>query len=325
MMQVALRASCFVFAMAVLTPVPSLAQSSNDLQVLLERLQRLERDVRTLNVQVARGVSAESAQNAIGSATDEGANLPAMARIEVRMGALEEDVRSATGRMEELSFRMRELATQMETYTNDTTFRLEALENGAAQQPSSGLTQQIASQPSLQPAPQSTGAGVQPVAPAGGSEQSILGTVTPEEVAAVQAQSTQPAMQTAGLTPEDQYKQAFGVLRQARYDDAQVALQGFLAQNDGHRLEGNARYWLGETYYVRGLYLEAAETFLAGYQTDPKGAKAPDALLKLGMSLGGLEQKTEACSTFAKLAREYPKPGPGIAGALARESQRYGC
>jgi tol-pal system protein YbgF len=333
---------------AVFVVQPAFAQSSTDLQTLLQRLERLERDVRTLNVQVARGVSAETATEAIGAAADDGANLPAMARLEVRITALEEDLRQATGSMETLSFRIRELAQTLETFTNDAAFRLDALEKAQAAQSGQGA-QSAQSAPAAQtdaaaagqPQPAQPAQAAESLAPTRGASEQTLGTVTPQEVEAVQtqdataapaAQQTQTpqpaaatAAQTASLTPEDQYKQAFGLLRQARYDEAETALQGFLTQNGDHRLAGNARYWLGETYYVRGQYLEAAETFLTGYQSDPNGPKAPDTLLKLGMALAGLDQKTEACQTFEKLEREFPKPAPGIAGTLTREKQRNGC
>src|SRR3546814_19535879 len=50
-------------------------------------------------------------------------------------------------------------------------------------------------------------------------------------------------------------------------------------------------YWLGETYYVRQRYQDAAVAFLEGYQKYPKSPKAADNLLKLGMALGPVGQK----------------------------------
>ena len=65
-------------------------------------------------------------------------------------------------------------------------------------------------------------------------------------------------------------------------------------------LAGNAQYWMGETYYVRGRYQDAAVTFAEGYQKYPTNSKAPDNLLKLGMSLGQLGKKADACVAFAQ-------------------------
>jgi tol-pal system protein YbgF len=126
-------------------------------------------------------------------------------------------------------------------------------------------------------------------------------------------------------TPEDRYRFAFGLLRQARYDDAEVALRAFLKAHEGDPLAGNARYWLGETYYVRGDYQQAAVVFYEGYNTAPKGAKAADTLLKLGMSLASIDKKNEACATFDKLAKEFSDTAANIAKLVTRERQRSGC
>ena len=38
-------------------------------------------------------------------------------------------------------------------------------------------------------------------------------------------------------------------------------------------MAGNAQYWLGETYYARGKYMEAASTFAEGYKRIRKARK----------------------------------------------------
>jgi tol-pal system protein YbgF len=88
---------------------------------------------------------------------------------------------------------------------------------------------------------------------------------------------------------------------------------------------GNARYWLGETYYVRNAYMDAAQTFFQAYKTAPDGTKAPDSLLKLGMSMASLDKPEEACATFGKLRKEYTDLKPSIEKALNRETKRLKC
>jgi len=126
-------------------------------------------------------------------------------------------------------------------------------------------------------------------------------------------------------TPKDQYKYAFGLLRQANYAKAEAALQEFVKLHPKDVLVSNARYWLGETYYVRAAYVQAAEVFLESYSTDPKGNKAPDSLLKLGMSLAGLDKKREACAAFDKLIKDYPKVSSGVKNTVRREKQKNSC
>ena len=53
--------------------------------------------------------------------------------------------------------------------------------------------------------------------------------------------------------------------------------------------------------------------------------KAPDNLLKLGMSLFGLGDAEKACLSYAELAQEFPNAPTHIEQALDRESTRAGC
>jgi tol-pal system protein YbgF len=138
-----------------------------------------------------------------------------------------------------------------------------------------------------------------------------------------------PAASQAGALPagsaKDQYTYAFNLLRQTNYDQAEIALKEFIKVHGDNPLAGNARYWLGETFYVRADYQQAAQVFFEGFQADPKGAKAPDMLLKLGMSLNQLGKKKEACATYGKVAADFGKSAARINNALARERERAGC
>ena len=71
---------------------------------------------------------------------------------------------------------------------------------------------------------------------------------------------------------------------------------------------------------MRGQYKNAADAFLKGYKKYKSGDKAPDTLLKLGMSLAELGQKDAACSTFERAQHQiperagaHPRPGEGRA------------
>ena len=47
-------------------------------------------------------------------------------------------------------------------------------------------------------------------------------------------------------------------------------MQEFVKLHPKEALASNARYWLGETFYVRAAYVQAAEVFLEGFQADRK-------------------------------------------------------
>ncbi len=114
-------------------------------------------------------------------------------------------------------------------------------------------------------------------------------------------------------------------MRQADYPGAEEALRSFVQRYPNDPLAGNAEYWLGETYYVRKDYNNAAATFAEGYRKYPQSGKAADNLLKLGMSLGNVGQKKEACLTFSQLAHDFPKASGNITERANQEKQRLGC
>ena len=78
-------------------------------------------------------------------------------------------------------------------------------------------------------------------------------------------------------------------------------------------------------HYARGDYKGAADAYLKGYKTYQKSDKAPDTLLKLGMSLAALGQKQKACSTFGELDAKYPKAPEAVRAQARSERARAGC
>jgi len=148
-----------------------------------------------------------------------------------------------------------------------------------------------------------------------------------ERESAVTGGTVHPAF--SGALPagsaSDQYNFAFGLLKQADYPAAEAALRSFVRQHPDDGLAGSAQYWLGETYFARGNYSEAAVAFAEGYKRYPKGAKAPDDLLKLGMSLARANQKQNACTAFTKLDHDFPNPGSAIKERARDEKKKLGC
>jgi len=134
-----------------------------------------------------------------------------------------------------------------------------------------------------------------------------------------------PAVSEPVGDPKQAYETAYGYLLQRDYGSAETAFTGFLQKFPNDSLSGNAQYWLGETYFVRGQYKAAAGAFLKGYQTYGQGGKAADSLLKLAMSLDRLGQKDAACSSFAELSAKFPTAPQNVKNRAQSERQRVGC
>ncbi|MBO5997069.1 MAG: tol-pal system protein YbgF [Alphaproteobacteria bacterium] len=121
------------------------------------------------------------------------------------------------------------------------------------------------------------------------------------------------------------YNEAFDLLKQLKYEEAEESLQSFLKNYPDDELAGNAQYWLGETYYVRGLYEPAAVAFATGFKNYKQNSKAADNLLKLGLSMQQLGKKQEACTAFKNLKKEFPKASDTLLSRAAKESDKLGC
>jgi tol-pal system protein YbgF len=170
-------------------------------------------------------------------------------------------------------------------------------------------------------------AGAAPGGP-GGFGAVTVAPETPKEDLFPSAQAAAPPRMPAAepeVPPQQLYERAYGLLLQKDFGTAESSFEDFLKRHPAHPLAGNAQYWLGETFYVRGQYRPAAAAFLKGYQEYAKGQKAPDSLLKLAISLQRLGQKDAACSSHSEFATKYPTP-PGHLKTLAQnERQRSGC
>ncbi len=121
------------------------------------------------------------------------------------------------------------------------------------------------------------------------------------------------------------YEQAYGDYLQRDYPAAETGFAKVVKDYPKDPLAGSAQYWVGETYYVRKQYKKAADSFLAAYRKYTSSDKAPDSLLKLGMSLAALGQKDAACSTFAELDDKFPDAHDHLRNQAKGEASKAGC
>jgi tol-pal system protein YbgF len=148
--------------------------------------------------------------------------------------------------------------------------------------------------------------------------------------APIPGQATQPTPSIPQATASDAsskqlYETAYGLLLQQDYAAAEAAFDEFLRRYPGDPLAGNAQYWLGETFYVRGNFKSAAGAFLRGYQSYGRSSKAPDSLLKLAMSLDRLGQRDAACSSYGELSVKFPNAPGAVKNRADNERRRLGC
>lgn len=256
-----------------------------DLRAVNNRLDRIERAVNDMQQNYGGGGAAPIGSSGVSSAVS--------SDMQSRITEIEDQMRRLTGRIEELGHRIDQTSQDLQTYKEANELRFQG-------QPSAAGTQ---------------GA---PAALAPGQSAP----------AASDAGAAKPAAPTVTLpngTPQVQYDFAIDLLKRGQFPQARDAFMQFLQQHPKDALAGNAQYWLGETYYVQGQYKDAADSFLKGYTTYSKSSKAPDSLLKLGMTLSALKQKDAACATFGQLKEQFPQASPAVVARNKQERQKTGC
>ncbi|KJE35534.1 hypothetical protein UF64_10840 [Thalassospira sp. HJ] len=321
-----------VFGMTSLGSQTVHAQDAN----MSRQVEQLRKDLDLLQRYVYREGTGNAAEAA--ASTGDGASTPAAARQQVQISALERTTTQLTGQLEEFDFRIRKMEDRLERLVADIDFRLSQLEGGAVSTNGAGN----GAAPAAGAAAQGNAAAPTPTAGQGGAgtgEQlnnrgtQLFGVIESEgqppqiptgAAASNNAAPTQSAAATTG-SPEEQYREAFGLLRRQDFDAAEQALGNFVSNHPNDPLAGNAQYWLGETYYVRGQYENAAIAFTEGFQTYPDSTKAPDNLLKLGMSLGNLGKNEDACTAFGHLLDNFPNASNVVLDRARQERQNRGC
>ncbi len=129
----------------------------------------------------------------------------------------------------------------------------------------------------------------------------------------------------APATPRDEFNTAMASLRASRFEDAETSLRAFLDKHPKDRLAADATFYLGESYYRRQRAREAAEQYLKVSTDFEKSSHAPEALLKLGLSLEKLGAREQACAAYGEIPRKYPTASASIRASADKESKRGQC
>jgi tol-pal system protein YbgF len=301
------------------------AAQAQESRGLSDRLDRLERDLNTLQSQVYRGGGAPASSSGGGAAL----SGDTYSMLDQRINALEGQIRDLNGQVEKVSYSNSQLQTKLERLEKDDDFRLKELESKAAGAP----------QAAQQGAPAVTANGAPVLNPPGGANKPAdwnptmgsppgnLGQVSANDLkaAAAAGSGAAPKGTLPGKTPQEQYDYAFGLLRNSDYDGANNAFQLFIQQHPQDPLAGNAVYWLGQIPFSQGDYDKAAPLFLDAYRKYPKSAKAGESLLKVGLSFDNLNKKKEACVAIMRFISEFPDASDNLRRQATQEKSKLGC
>jgi len=227
-----------------------------------------------------------------------------------------------TARVDALETQIGALSSQLELLTQQLGAMEARMGGGAAPQPLAPPPPQQQDGQPVEPLPELPGRqGSAPADPAG----TLLADAGGVAAFGLPASSQDEAPPPSGLDASSLYTQGYGDLLRRNYVAAEASFRELVQRFPADSLAGKAQYWLGESYYARGAFKNAADAFLASYRTYGSGEKAPDSLLKLARALGELGQKDAACATLAEFSAKYPAAEPVLLDQARTERRKVGC
>jgi len=285
------------------------------IRAVVDQIQVLTKDLQTLEKAVYQKSDAISTSPS--SMKSSGLNEDVLTKHLLKLNEIEDQFRELTNKFEEVNFKLDKLSSRVSKIQSDTQLRFSDIENSGTEikkkktnLPGSSKPQDFGANPGY----------------------SVSGLPEKQETTSIETAQTvitEEAEKKESLLPDkppkEQYEFAVSFMKIGDYETAEFALKEFIEKNKDHDLAGNAQYWYGETFRIRQLYSDAATAYLDGYQNYPKSNKAPDNLLKLGITMVQLGEKDQGCKMISALKKEYPKASKSVLQKAQYEQKKFKC
>ncbi|MCP1200113.1 tol-pal system protein YbgF [Notoacmeibacter sp. MSK16QG-6] len=279
-----------------------------------------------------------------------------------RVAQLEEQVRRLNGTIEDLNFQILQLQEQVRKQLEDMQFRIDQLEGNPSTQGDgqsgaidNSATEKAEVEPASPPATltpaEEAKAHLSEEIPmdamehsphdnaADGSSAELgapprdLGNLTLDNLGnveatmndTVQTDGTTVASLPAEATPSAVYSEAYQRVLAGDYAGAESGFRRFGEQYPDDPQAADAQFWLGESLRGQERYADAVEVFLDGTKTYSDSDKAPDMMLKLGVTLAAMGQKDVACETLSAIPARYPQTSDAFRLRLEQEEASASC
>ena len=288
------------------------------IQAVADQIQVLTKDLKTLEKAVYKKADIISSSSASTFQSD-GLNEDILTKHLLKLNEIEDQFRELTNKFEEVNFKLDKLSSRVTKIQSDNQLRFSDLEN------SDTKIKKTKTKKILPGSSQPADFGANP----GYSVSSLPQKQETSSIESAQTVITEEPEKKESLLPdkppEEQYEFAVSFMKIGDYETAEFALKEFIQKNKDHDLAGNAQYWYGETFRIRQLYSDAATAYLDGYQHYPKSKKAPDNLLKLGITMVQLREKDQGCKMISGVQKEYPKASKSVLQKAQYEQKKFKC
>jgi tol-pal system protein YbgF len=273
------------------------------------------------------------------------------AQLVLRLNQVEEELRQANGRIEELENAEHRLETQLQKFREDVEYRFGDRSGSAPRDADVAEAPQSPGEPgepAAPPRPRKSDAFDPDADPNAPGAPRPLGTTAPSaplvrEAAPAAGQPLElgkapptqapaavgPTIVGSGVAMIDQPREQFNAALQAfqagQYPEAEAGFKSFLAANPSHRLSADAIFYIGETYLQRSRPREAAEQYLKVTTDYSKSSRAPESMVRLGQTLAALGNNEQACATLTEFGKRYPAASASVKKLAEHESAKDHC
>jgi len=286
------------------------------LKAISDQIQVITKDLKTLEKAVyQKSDIASSSANLVKS---DSLNEDILTKHLLKLNEIEDQFRDLTNKFEEINFKLDKLSTRVTKIQSDTQLRFSDLESGNI----TSVNEKKVKLPGTSK-PQDFGANPGYETSNLPSQQKINSVESAKTVITEEPEKKESLL--PNKSAEEQYEFAVSFMKVGDYETAEFALREFIDKNKDHDLAGSAQYWYGETFRIRQLYSDAATAYLDGYQNYPKSKKAPDNLLKLGITMVQLGEKDQGCKMISGLKKEYPKASKSVLQKAQYEQKKFKC
>lgn len=251
---------------------------------------------------------------------------PAAERLMQRMDSLETAQRSLTGEIERLVYERDTLQTEVQALSAELQGRQALIDRMQVHLDAVDL---VASEQRAAQAPRVYGQTAQPYNYEDASVSQSYENTTLSQVPAapIFREQTIDVQTYSGGGNDVAQLGTIGQTKLAEGDfiGAQTAFKQYLEYNPDAADAGEMSFWLGESYFVRGGYADAADAYIASMRKAPDGVKAPESMVRLAATLRELGNQSEACQTLATFGSQFPNASEAAKEKARVEASRTGC
>ncbi|WP_313809040.1 hypothetical protein [Sphingobium sp.] len=284
-------------ALALIALAPPSAAQNVSVDVRVDRLEKEMRAVQRKVFPAGAPLEAEITRPAAPAVVPGSPSSTPVADLTARVNALESQLASITGQVEENGFKLKQLEDAFNRYKAEQESR---------------AAPAVVPPPAIGPSASAAPAPSRPAANGASEERKTA-------VAAIERPST-------GNEADDAYTYGFRLWGAKFFPEAQAQLKATVDKYGSTPVASKAANLLGRAYLDDGKPALASVAFYENYQKRPKGDRAADSLAYLGEALIQLKKPADACKVYAELEQVYGGSlSTGLRGMMDKGRARARC